>query len=787
MRRILTGLGVGVVLSAIAVSILLGRVRNGPDLPSGFTTVAGIDGPVDVLWDSAGVPHIFAQSIEGAFFVQGMSHVEQRLWQMEFLRRVASGRLAEVLGEAAIPSDRFLRTLGMSRVAARAVATLDDETRGFLEAYVDGVNHALDAWDGPLPPEFLVLRFRPEPFTIEDVLAIERIMAWDLTQYDEDLTHAVLMAELDPGDYERVRWRYPADGRTIVGNRSGRIDDSGSDAASGGGTVAARTVGSSPGLLRTAQVPDALRPILRAVTSVHASNAWVVGGDRTASGKPMVANDMHLGLNRPALFYLVGLHAPGYDIVGMSIPGAPGVAAGRSGAVAWGYTNAGVDDADFFIERVDPSDTTRYLAPEGSRPFEVLTEVIRVAGRDTPDTMVVRLTRHGPVMTPVEARLGGDLVSLGWTAHADSSTLPAILEMNRAANVDEFLTALRGFRTINQNVVFADTAGAWGYWMAGRVPLRDGRRPPVAPGAGWTGEDDWTGFLPFDEHPHELAPERGFVVTANNRQQVDSIGGLISGDMWFPPWRADRITELVAAADTHDVASIHDIQLDVRTLQGVRFAAIAARGYRAAGDPEAAELLEAWDGEASVGLVEPTLFQSWYEAVRRARSREVYGVEDGYVHMSAVDRWIAGGLPDGVSRSAAAEALERVGHGPWGEQHYLHLDHPLAAVGPLQALFGFARTDIPIGGTGATVDVAGFDVDADGRYRVLWGASQRHVSDMSEDAGWFILPGGQSGYPGGPHSADQLPRWLEGGLMRLPLTRDDAEARTVRRWRITPP
>ena len=820
MKRVSAWLGIGLVATLVASSILLARIRSGPDLPAGETSTPGIEAPVDVLWDSAGVPHIFAGSVGDAFFAQGMVHVRQRLWQMEFLRRVASGRLAEVLGEAAIPSDRFLRTLGMSRVARRAAMVLDEETRPMLEAYVDGVNHALEAWSGPLPPEFLVLRFEPDPFTIEDVLAIERIMAWDLTQYDDDLIHAALMAELPPEQFERVRKRFPEGGTTIVGrSRSLPPSPIPEIAARTGPEIAARTgpeVAVLPGpevvdrpaseiaartvpevaprpaaeavsaLIRSARVPDELRPLLRAVTSVHASNAWVVGPDRTASGKPMVANDMHLGLNRPALFYLVGLHAPGFDVVGMSIPGAPGVAAGRTGGVAWGFTNAMVDDADFFVERVDPADTTRYLTPGGSRPFETRTEVIGVAGRDVPDTVVVRHTRHGPVMTPVEARLDGDLVSLGWVAHADSSTLPAILAMNRATDVEEFLAALRGFRTINQNVVFADTAGGWGYWMAGRVPNREGRRPPIAPGAGWTGDDDWSGFLPFALHPHELAPERGYVVTANNRQQADSIGGLISGDMWFPPWRADRITQLVEAGDDHDVASIHDIQLDVLTLQGLRFREVAAEGYRSAGDPEAAELLEAWDGETPVDRVEPALFQAWYEGVRRTLSRDVYGIENGYVDMSAVDRWIRDGLPAGVAAAAAREALERVGHVPWGRQHYLHLDHPLAAAAPLQLLFGFARTDIPVGGTKATIDVAGYESDSEGRYRVVWGASQRHVSDMSEDAGWFVLPGGQSGFPGGPHSADQLPRWLDGGLMRLPLGREEAEGRTLRRWRITP-
>jgi penicillin amidase len=785
MRRLLPVLGALLMLLVVAGGIALAKLRTGPGLPSGESAVPGLAAPVDVLWDSAGVPHIFASSVEDAFFAQGMAHARQRLWQMEFFRRVATGTLSEVLGESALPSDRFLRTLGMSRVAGRAEALLDADTRLLLDAYVDGVNQALSTWAGPLPPEFVVLRFRPRPFSVEDVLAIERIMAWDLTQYDEDLVHAALMEELDREAFERVRWRFPSGGTTIVDGRRGLADrgSDGSATASGpgrGGEV------DRARLLRAAAAPEGLRDVMRAVTASRASNAWVVGGSRTASGMPIVANDMHLGLSRPALFYLVGLHAPGLDVVGMSIPGAPGVAAGRSGAVAWGYTNAMVDDADFFVERVDPADTARYLTPDGSAPFDTRIEVIDVSGWPARDSLVVRETRNGPIMTPVESRLDGELVALRWVAHADSSTLPAILAMNRAANAAEFEEALRGFRTINQNVVFADTAGLWGYRMAGRVPLRGGDRPPIAPRPGWTGDSDWTGFLRFEEHPSSTNPETGFVVTANNRQQTDSIGGLVSGDMWFPPWRAERITRLVEASDTHDVPSTHAIQLDVRSLQGERFAATAAEGYRGAGDPEAAALLDAWDGTAAADRIEPTLFEAWYEGVRRELRREVYGADSGFVHMSAVDRWIDAGLPGDVSTRAATGALDRVGSVEWGRQHYVHLDHPLGSVPLLQRLFGFSRTDIPVAGTGATVDVAGHTTDANGRYRVVWGASQRHVSDLSEDAAWFVLPGGQSGYPAGAHSSDQLRRWLEGGLMRLPLGREEAEARTMTRWRLTP-
>jgi len=792
VRRVLLILAALLVVVAVLLGTGLSRVRNGPGLPGGEAVLPALENPVEIMWDSAGVPHIFASSLADAYAAQGMAHVRQRLWQMEFFRRVARGRLSEVLGEPTVASDRFLRTLGMHRVAARSVANLDEETRGLLQAYVDGVNHALESWSGPLPPEFLVLRFRPEPFTIEDVLAIERIMAWDLTQYDEDLNHAQALEELGPEAFERIRWRFPEGGTTIVDGVRGLADQRASDApAPESPTLGVADPGeaSTEGradLLRTARTPAGLADIMRAVSATHASNAWVVGGERTASGLPIVANDMHLGLTRPALWYLAGLHAPGYDVVGMSIPGAPGVAVGRTRALAWGFTNSMLDDADFQIERVDPADTTRYLTPEGSEPFTLHTEVIEVAGREEPETLVVRETRHGPVMSPVEARLGEELVSLQWVAHSDTSLIPTIIRMNRAENAEEFLDALRGFRTIHQNVVFADTAGTWGYWLGGRIPLRRTARPAMTPLPGWTGEADWLGFLPFEEHPHLMSPERGYVVTANNRQQRDSIGGLISNDMWFPPYRAESITRGVEASSEHDVASIHAIQMDVRTLHAERFGDLAADGFEAAGATEAASLLRSWDGSATTDRVEPSLFHAWHEGVRGALSREVWGREDGFVHVSAVDRWLEAGVPEGVSEAAAREALERVGPVTWGEQHYLHLDHPLGGVPILQRIFGFARSGIPMGGTSMTPNVAGFGSDDQGRYRVAWGASQRHVSDLSEEVGWFVIPGGQSGYPGGRHSADQLPMWLEGGLMPLPLTREGAEARTLRLWTLLP-
>ncbi|HSR42607.1 MAG TPA: penicillin acylase family protein, partial [Longimicrobiales bacterium] len=481
MRSVLLLATGAILLLGAAGAWQLGRLREGPDLPGGERLLAGLSSPVEVRWDSLGVPHVWAETLEDAVFAQGWLHARDRLWQMELFGRVLEGRLSELFGERTLPSDRFLRTVGLARAAEGTVASLDPETRRVLEAYAAGVDAAVDGWEGPLPPEFVLLRARPEPWSVRRVVGMEKIMAWDLAEYGETLSLALARRALDDAGWGHVRPRYPDWGPVIVEDpdRSAGVEDA---------PPAPRSfLPSDPALLVGARIPDPARAFLSRGSVVRASNAWVVGGERSRSGRPILANDMHLGLDAPTLWYLIALHAPGLDVVGMSLPGAPGIVAGRTRGVAWGFTNGSVDDSDFFVERADSADPSRYLTPGGSAPFAVRTEVIRVRGRGE-DTLRVRSTRHGPVITPVEPRAGSELLAFRWVGHEPSTTAAAILAMNRARTAREFVRALSRFSNPHQNVVFADTAGAFGYWLAGRVPLRAGGRVPLLPVPGWTGE-----------------------------------------------------------------------------------------------------------------------------------------------------------------------------------------------------------------------------------------------------------------------------------------------------------
>jgi penicillin amidase len=471
----------------------------------------------------------------------------------------------------------------------------------------------------------------------------------------------------------------------------------------------------------------------------------------------------------------------------MSIPGAPGVVAGHSKAVAWGFTNAMVDDSDFFVERVNPDNPGEYLTPDGWAPFENREEVIRVKG-DEPVTLTVRSTRHGPVITPVEDRAGDEVLAFQWVAHSPSETFPALLEMARARNAEEFIQALRGFNNPHQNVVFADTAGDWGYWMGGRVPLRASGRPPHLPVPGWTGGHDWLGWTPFEEKPHILAPERGYIATGNNAQGRDERALRVTDGGWFGPFRAQRISQLIEARDLHDAESLLAIQMDPGSAFVDRYIAHAVTAFRSAGLEELARGLESWDRMANLESTEATLFHSWWRILRNKLMREFYQGEAGYftseVVMGALDGEVE--LPPGILEDAAVEAAE-VADLPWGEAHTLTLDHPLAAVPVVGSFLRFGRSGMPRVGGPYSVNVASFGGTTP-PFRVTYGPSQRHVVDMADPdgSGGFILPGGQSGYPANPHSFDQLDLWREGRLWLLPTERNLVEPRAVATVRLEP-
>ena len=609
LKKLLIGL-LGLIVLLLVV-LLGGRWWMGRSQadPARGAALAGLGAPVEVWRDSLGVPHVWARDEYDLFRAMGYVHAQDRLFQMEMFRRVADGRLAQILGEPLLETDRFLRTIGMGRSAAENEARLDPAHRRALQAYADGVNAWITGHPGPLPPEFVTLRFKPEPWTVRNSLSIAKIMAWDLADWNLGLdVQRALDAVGDSLGRDLLPF-YPDSGLTILGSDA--------DWEGRGDTPPAESPTPAP-LPRVSgvELPDApalALELLESVSASHASNSWVIGGSRTRSGKPILANDMHLALRAPAIWYLAALHGGGVNVAGMTLPGVPVVVAGHSDRVAWGYTNAMVDDVDLFVEEVDPNDPNRYRTPGGWEDMTVRPETIQVKGKPAV-VQTVRTTRHGPVLSDVEKRGGDRVLAMQWTAYAPSTEVVALLGMNRARNADEFLRALAGFNNPHQNVVYADADGRFGYWMAGRVPLRRGG-DGVLPAPGWTGEADWAGWLGFGQHPHVQDPADGFVVTANNRQVGAAYPHHISAN-WAEPWRAVRIRQMVEAGRNLTAADVLAQQMDVRDVWALRHLPRAVQAAERAGLADAATELREWNGEARVDSRAAALFYVWFEAFR---------------------------------------------------------------------------------------------------------------------------------------------------------------------------
>lgn len=780
------------LFALVAAALIGGRIYIGraePD-PERGAVLAGLSAPVEVWRDSLGVPHVWARSQADLFRAVGYVHAQDRLWQMELFRRVADGRMAEVLGPNLVETDRFLRTIGMGRAAGENEALLDGETRALLQAYADGVNAWMRNRPGPLPPEFLTLRFEPEPWTIRNSLSIAKIMAWDLADWNLGLD---LQRATDAVGPELARELYPA-------YPDSGLDILGDDAtwSTGAAPAPARAAPAAPiARLDVPRMPPLAAYLLDGVSAARASNSWIIGGSRTRSGKPIVANDMHLALRAPSLWYLGAIHAEGLNVTGMMLPGVPVVVAGHSDRVAWAYTNAMVDDVDFFVEQVDSADATRYRTPDGWASFEAQAETIRVKGAD-PVVHTVRRSRHGPILSDVEKRSGGRVLAMQWTAHEPSRELFALLGMNRARSADEFATALRDFRNPHQNVAFADVDGQFGYWMGGRVPVRrsgDG----ILPVAGWTGEGDWVRYLEFDEHPHVMNPRDGFIVTANNRQVGARYPWRIAND-WADPFRAERIREMIEQGRAFTAADVARQQMDVRDRFAVRYLPYAVAAARLAGDSAAAALLRGWDGTASLDSRAATVFYLWIEALRKRVADDEFRGQPVYFRRSTLgrileaggSRWVDDvGTPqaetlDELSAAAMRQAVADAAGRPWGELHSTRIEHPLGVVAALDRALGLNIGPFPSPGAGNTVNVAGFGRDTP--FVTTYGPSQRHVVDLGaiDDEGGFVIPTGQSGVPTSAHYRDQTALWREGRLWRIPLDRRKAEARVVARMTLRP-
>jgi penicillin amidase len=832
MRRLaVRTLGSVAVLTALA--ILFGYLylrRSLPEL-TGSISVAGLSAPVDIVRDGDAVTHVFASTKLDALYGLGYAHAQDRLWQMEFQRRVGHGLLSEIFGTATIQRDRFLRTIGFGRAARAAWNTLPDDSKRQIDGYVRGVNAFLERHHGgALPPEFTLLRFEPAPWTGVDVLVWAKMIAWDLSKnYTFELFRQDVVGRLGAGKLADLMPPYPADGLSIVteGGAAWPRPSAGvsppsaatmsENTASGGWSNAF-----TEGLL--AGGPIARDILARGTNEALGSNNWAIGGDRTTTGRPMLANDPHFAAQIPSIWYLAHLSAGDFDVIGATLPGIPVVAIGRNRSVAWGETNLAADVEDLFRERLDP--TGRAAEFRGvMEPLRVVSERIIVKGG--PSVLVdVRISRHGPLVSdainannaesslePKPALL--EPLAFRWTAlDAEDTTVAAFLKLNESRNWGDFTTALRGFVVPPQNFVYADVEGHVGYYGAGRIPMREGRQGE-RPADGWPGVSEWAGWVPFDELPHSFDPPEHLIVTANNRPAPLGHASL-PGSEWTEPFRAQRIRDLIAQKARLGPDDFAAIQADTfsphaRSLLPVLLSKVRPVDSR---DAQAIAVLKQWDFDANRKSQAAAIFQAWLVELTPAIVGDELGPQltDNYMGLdrsSFVARFLLQTLSaadnpwcddvrtpgretctDVVSsalHAAVARLTKSLGDDlsrwRWDAVHVAVFPHlGLDAVTWLRPMLS---RSMPHGGDWSTVNVGPVFAPRPFEQRSVPG--YRQIVDLSPaNDSRFLDAVGQSGHPLSNRYDDSLREWAKVGYKPMRMNREDIERGAIGHLRLEP-
>ncbi|PHK96841.1 penicillin acylase family protein [Pseudoroseomonas rhizosphaerae] len=765
------------LIAAALILVLAGLGAGGllwASLPprEGRIGLPGLSAAVEVVEDAHGIPRITAQTELDAARALGWLHARDRMFQMELMRRNASGRLAEIAGRVALRLDRFHRTLGLRQRAEADLAALPPGTRAMLEAYAEGVNAWIAARGRLAAPEFIALGV-PEPWQPADSLLWAKTMGlWLSNNWRTEIDRARLAGLLPP---ERLAELWPAD------ETPGRPDGQPDRRAALEPERMARLAAALPRFPQDAPLPSI------------ASNAWALAPDRSASGGALLASDPHLGFQAPILWYLARIELPGGRfLAGATAPGVPFMVIGRNERLAWGFTTTHSDTQDVFVERLSGADG--YETPEGPRPFTLREESIAIRGEE-PQRLRVRETRHGPVVSDLEGPgLEGDLppgtvlaVRMANLEPGDSAAA-GLHALNRATSLAMARAAAARITAPPQNLMVADAAGGIGMYLTGRVPLRragDGGQP--APG--WDGSHDWDGFVPFDALPHAEAPASGVLVNANNRVQPEGDGPYLGRD-WHGDWRFRRIHALLAQRGRHTPQDQAVIQQDAVSLFAREVLPVLLSLPRPAGHAGAArDLLLGWEGEMAPDRPQPLIFNAWWKLAARMALAHGGVPEGGWPATSEFLRFVLhpdgrgahwcrpaaeagtprpasafapGGACAALAAAALTEAVEelvaRFGPDPaawrWGDAHAAQLEHPLLRFVPL--LGRWSSLSLPTPGDGETVNRGGTDRS----FRHVHGPGLRAVFDLaSPDGAWAVIATGQSGHPLSRHWGDQAALW----------------------------
>ncbi|MEM6271211.1 MAG: penicillin acylase family protein [Bacteroidota bacterium] len=779
------------ILGRLLKPVVTGRSTSNLALHEGSRKLKGLKDEVEIRRDPRGVPYIYANHQADAFFAQGFVHCQDRLWQMEVSRRVAEGRIAEIFGTEGLDVDRASRTLGLNHLAQQDLELLSEEMKGILEAYVSGINACLDEFSDRMPVEFSLAGYKPEPWTVLQVLAHTRLMTMQLSHgWGHELARMKMYSEMDPE--LAAEFEMGADPANPIAMPEGiefnRFGEDDKLAAMQGDMLGAR----------------------------GGSNAWAVSGDRTATGKPFLCGDPHLGATAPGVWYLVYLEAPGMRVQGTSVPGLPMVMIGHNDHVAWSITVAFTDIQDLFVEQFEAPESDRYRYKEEWHEAEIREERIQIKGKEIEHVERVRVTRNGPLVSPLYGKADQHLALRSPALQPATLTL-GYLGMNQAGNWKEFSEALRHVVAPGLCIVYSDVAGNIGHWVTGKTPIRSQGHGQF-PQDGATGEYEWVGEVPFEEMPHQLNPERGYVISANHKIIGDDFPHYL-GNGWMNGYRAQRIEQLLLGKAKWSLRDFGAVHADVLCLPGLEF----IEHFRGMDAPSAEhvafawKLMLKWDGY----LTRETVGGSIYKVTQHEMVRVLYAAAGG--EDKAVLSTMLGNGPDPIvlrvnefhgketvtllrmlkdpnSKVVAAAGgkyqlmqtalyqavawLEnnmggRTRNWQWGNVHQVEFRHVMATKKPMDHVFNVGP--FPIAGDTDTVCQTSSHPDSEHKADLAL-PSYRQIIDLADfNKSCWVLPPGQSGQLGHPNYDDQVEAWLEGEYFPMLWERKsvEREAKTV--------
>lgn len=759
-------LGLAIATALIIVNRIAKRAL--PDYSQPFH-LKNLKDSVWIYRDSFAMPHVYAKNQTDLYKVTGYLTAQDRLWQMDLLRRVTTGRLSEIFGKDLTDADILMRSLRITEKSDKLYDEASPEMKEIFAAYCDGVNQYIEEHKDKLPPEFAILGYKPEPWKPQHSFSLVGYMAWDLNGcWVAEIVLHKLKSKLSSDKLEKLVPYFDSTLSVIY-----------------------------PKTLASSNSPDWGSAFIAANEKIqnlglsvfHGSNNWAVGSMRSENGKPLLANDMHLGLFAPGIWYQIHQVVKGeLDVTGVMLPGAPFIISGHNGAIAWGMTNVMNDDIDFYQEEINPKDTNQYKFNGQWKPIVNKTEHIAIKGGDTLHT-TLRFTHRGPIVSNLKG-IHNETISMHWLGNEWSNEIRTAYLLNRAKNWEEFKDAVKSFISVSQNVVYADTAGNMGLYSCAGVPKRKGPAWDVLPGN--TDEYDWKGFVPFDSLPHYYNPASGIAVSANNKTAPADYPYYIS--CWYDlPFRFNRIRNMLQEKEKHTAQSFKMIQTDFHS-ENVKYflpKILAILNVQKLNAPESKALkeLQTWDFAMDANQSAPAIYESFFmefmkEAFRDDMGEKLYNefITDKVLVRNAIYRiWTDNGSPfcDDLTTRDKTETLsdltirsfkstisqlqknygEDIHQWEWGKMHQLALKHYLGKVSILDKLFSLNRGPYEVGGSFHTVEPFSYKYYAP--FESTHGASQRHIYVTGNwDESWTVIPTGISGIPASPYYRDQTDLYI---------------------------